>query len=128
MITLTADQWRSERSLTLAELEPHAAAGEDRRSRRVIHPIEDFIFEYYSLRPSQLRPWSPGPDVLLLDASPNELDRGRLFVEQDGGLVLPAYPANRRSFLIWLTEYLTAVAARPLALGCFGMHEWAMVY
>ena len=83
MIKLNPMQWRTDRSAILAELEPFAAAGEERRSRHVIHPIDDFLFEYYALRPSRLRRWSPGPGVLLIDATPDDLDRGRLFVARD---------------------------------------------
>jgi hypothetical protein len=125
---LTLAQWRAERAAVLAELAPFAADCEERRSRRVTHPIEDFIFDYYSLRPARLRRWSPGPDVLLVGATPDDVDHGHCFVAHDDGLMLPAYPAHRRTFLNWLIEYQQAVAARPLALGCFGLHEWAMVY
>ncbi len=121
-------QWRSARSAFLAELEPFAAAREERRSHHVVHPVDDFLFDYYALRASHLRRWSPGPGVVLLGAYRNEVDRGQVFIERDGGLTLPAYPAHRREFLDWLVGYLRVVAERPLALGCFGMHEWAMVY
>src|SRR5205814_8412397 len=77
MITESSFDWHSERSSVLADLEPFATGCEHRRSHRVVHPIDDFLFDYYSLRPSQLRRWSPGPGVLLLDASRDELDHGR---------------------------------------------------
>ncbi|MFL5329763.1 MAG: 3-methyladenine DNA glycosylase [Gemmataceae bacterium] len=128
MLIQEAAIWRPTRSGVVAELEPFAAACEHRRSHRIVHPIDDFLFDYYSLRPSQLRRWSPGPGVLLLDASPEELDHGRMFIFIDGVLRLPPYPERRRTFLNWLIRYLEAVASRPMALGCFGMHEWAMVY
>ena len=35
---------------------------------------------------------------------------------------------SRRDFPRWLRSLLVAVRDRPAAFGCFGMHEWAMVY
>lgn len=124
----TPEQWRAERAAILAELAPFAADCEQRRSRRITHPVEDFIFDYYALRPARLRRWSPGPEVLLIGATDDDVDRGHCFVPHGDGIMLPEYPAHRRTFLAWLIAYLQAVAARPLALGCFGLHEWAMVY
>src|SRR6185437_17155367 len=39
------------------------------RSRRALgerHPVEDFVFTYYSVRPSRLRRWHPGAGRVLL--------------------------------------------------------------
>ena len=52
---------RAHRSRVDAFLEPHlrrARAGE-------AHPVWDFLFTYYSLRPRQLRRWHPGYGVVL---------------------------------------------------------------
>jgi len=39
-----------------------------------------------------------------------------------------ALPPHRREFVIWLRELLTAMQTRPAFFGCYGLHEWAMVY
>jgi hypothetical protein len=39
-----------------------------------------------------------------------------------------SFPAHRRSFVRWALKYLEGIAARPALFGCFGLHEWAMVY
>ncbi len=36
--------------------------------------------------------------------------------------------APRREFVRWLHGVLTAMQTRPAYFGCFGLHEWAMVY
>ena len=77
-------------------IEPHLA----RRARGEKHPVHDFLFTYYSYRPSQLQKWHPG----------GELDE------------------SRRPLVQQLHTLLTATAKRPPTLGCFGLHEWAMVY
>ncbi|GAA1411716.1 hypothetical protein GCM10009662_52640 [Catellatospora coxensis] len=95
-----------------------------RRRDGVKHPVHDFLFTYYSHRPAQLRRWHPGHGVLLRDGAP---DRDYLAV--DGGVLLdPALLAKRADSVRWIRDLLAATASRPAQLGCFGMHEWAMVY
>ena len=74
-----------------------------RRRDGVPHPVYDFLFTYYSFRPAQLRRWSPG------GGSPQEIDAKRPLIEQ-------------------ILELLRATSGRAANFGCFGMHEWAMVY
>ena len=102
-----------------AFLRPHLA----RREARVKHPVHDFLFTYYSQRPAQLRRWHPGYGVRLLDAP----EYARLKGYADGA-VTPAYVESQRPLLTALLRLLRATAGRPANLGCFGMHEWAMVY
>ncbi len=79
-----------------------------RRSRGEKHPVEDFLFTYYSLRPSRLRRWNPG-----LPDAPADVE---------------AYLAKRGDMVRFVHTLLTATASRPTQLRCFGLHEWAMVY
>ena len=39
-----------------------------------------------------------------------------------------ALPAHRREFVGWLRTMLAAMQTRPAFYGCYGWHEWAMVY
>jgi len=91
-----------------AWIEPHLA----RRRLGRKHPVEDFLFTYYSYRPAQLRRWHPGAGVVL-DGS-----------GEDAAVV----PARRADAIAWIRDLLAATAARTPQLGCFGLHEWAMVY
>ena len=102
-----------------AFLAPHLA----RREARVKHPVHDFLFTYYSQRPAQLRRWHPGYGVRLADAPEYASLKGYA-----DGAVTPAYVESQRPLLLALSRLLRATAARPANLGCFGMHEWAMVY
>ncbi len=81
-----------------------ALIGEHVRRKRngIKHPVEDFLFTYYSYRPAQLRTWFPGFDRI---PDPREVDRIKR-----------------------IRELLVKTAERPAHLGCFGLHEWAMVY
>jgi hypothetical protein len=40
----------------------------------------------------------------------------------------PAEVARRRDSIEWIRRLLAATADRPAQFGCFGLHEWAMVY
>jgi hypothetical protein len=121
--------WRDRAARHRARLLPFTEDRVARTARREKHPVRDFLFEYYSYRPAHLLRWTPGPDVLLQGARPGDLPWNEL-VPADGGLVLPSasFPECRRSFVRWASNYLEGVAARPPVFGCFGLHEWAMVY
>jgi hypothetical protein len=98
---------------------PHLA----RREVREKHPVHDFLFTYYSQRPAQLRRWHPGYGVRLADAPEYDGLKG-----YRDGAVTAEHVASQRRLLSSLHTLLTATAARPANFGCFGMHEWAMVY
>jgi hypothetical protein len=99
----------------------------DRRTRREAHPVEDFLFTYYPTRPNQLRVWHPGPGIRLLDAVEYDGRRGYTYV--DGAAFLdPAEVVRRRDSIEWIHRLLAATADRQPQFGCFGLHEWAMVY
>ncbi len=84
-----------------------------RRRDGVPHPVHDFLFTYYSFRPSQLRRWHPGYGVVC----------------ENGPAPLTLEDVAARQPLLESTHrLLTATAARPASYGCFGMHEWAMVH
>lgn len=96
-----------------------------RRRDGVKHPVADFLFTYYSYRPARLRRWHPGFGVLLRDAAPPTPD----YAAVTGGAVLDdALLRRRRPTVAAIRELLTATAARAPQWGCFGLHEWAMVY
>ncbi|MFF2453985.1 3-methyladenine DNA glycosylase [Isoptericola sp. NPDC058082] len=100
------------------------------------HAIEDFLFTYYPTRVSHLRRWHPGPGVVLADAA--EHAGWRWYREtqlrgDDGGthgatLDVDAFVADRGDTVRYVRALVSATAGRPGTFGCFGLHEWAMVY
>jgi hypothetical protein len=92
--------------------------------------VYDFLFDYYSCRPAHLERWSPGVNVWLENASHTEFPESWPMEERDGGLVLtsPSLPGERLPGWLWITQLLTQTENRPAQLGCYGLHEWAMVY
>lgn len=110
------------------------AGRRDRVARGMKHPVEDFLFDYYSLRPARLRRWHPGAGVVLLGSEDGERAGWRehvtLEVAAGRGVTLDvtAWLARRGDAVRLIRDLLTATTSRPPHLGCFGLHEWAMVY
>ncbi|WP_036569439.1 hypothetical protein [Nocardioides sp. URHA0032] len=117
------EEWEPRAAAHAARVDELVAPHLARREARVKHPVHDFLFTYYSQRPAQLRRWHPGYGVRLGDAPPYAGLKG-----YDDGAVTAAYVASQRPLLVALRRLLAATAARPANFGCFGMHEWAMVY
>ncbi len=94
------------------------------------HPVWDFLFSYYSLRPGQLRCWHPGFRVRLAGDEAIRRYRGRrgYTADADGVVVSEAYLRSRLDTVMSVARLLRATAQRPARLNCFGLHEWAMVY
>ncbi|MCW1249338.1 3-methyladenine DNA glycosylase [Acaricomes phytoseiuli] len=115
----------------------------ERRSRGEKHPVEDFLFTYYTLKPAQLRRWHPGSGVVLLGEAARERQQWRFYrgltdaeravLQLDA--MTPAvtvdtedFLAARQSAVDFTTIILAGTASRPAQFGCFGLHEWAMAY
>jgi hypothetical protein len=116
-------------------VQPHLA----RRRQGIRHPVHDFLFTYYSQRPAALRRWHPGWGVALLDAPeyadrsgysltlwPSKPDNGR--PERQGLSVSHEHLQVQLPLVESIHRLLVATAGRTPTLGCFGLHEWAMVH
>jgi hypothetical protein len=119
--------WRPRREAHRAR---GAALGEARRRRAAAgerEPIEDFLFTYYPFRLSALERWTPGAGVAL-EAADELLADARFRRSADGLVRVVAPDEAQRGRLAFARDLCVAVAGRPAFLGCFGLHEWAMVY
>lgn len=127
-----------------------------RRARHERHPVEDFLWTYYSVKPGELRRWHPGAGVVLEGAAEDRagwryyraasghchgsgsgVDSGSGFdpgssidpgSRPDATLDLPAYFSKRGGTVDYVERLLGATLERTAQFGCFGLHEWAMVY
>lgn len=102
---------------------PHLA----RREAGLEHPVEDFLFAYYDQSPARLERWHPGLGVGLEDA-PEHAALGAYTTIDGVSTADPARLERRLPGLRWTRELLARTAARAPRLGCFGLHEWAMLY
>lgn len=108
---LTRAEWQSREAAHVARVAAWSGPLLERRRRGESHPVEDFVVTYYATSPGRLARWTPG-----------------LGVECEGRAALPAVTeraARRAAFVVAL---LDRSDARPARFGCFGLHEWAMVY
>jgi hypothetical protein len=106
-------------------VQPHLA----RRRTGQKHPVHDFLFGYYSQSPAALRRWHPGFAVTLLDASAYAEVKGYVSVGRvETTTVAGGYLASQRPLVESIRGLLAATAGRTATLGCFGLHEWAMVH
>ncbi|OBK78734.1 3-methyladenine DNA glycosylase [Mycobacterium sp. 1274761.0] len=93
------------------------------------HPVIDFLFTYYTLTPGQLRRWHPGYGVTLAGQESEEYANLRGYRRTPSGVAVdPAHLEKRWGTVEYIIHLLEQTANRPPNFGCFGLHEWAMVY
>ncbi|WP_166353643.1 3-methyladenine DNA glycosylase [Phytoactinopolyspora limicola] len=127
MQVLTEPEWRRRAEAHARRVNALIGQHLVRRDEGRAHPVEDFLFTYYSQRPARLRRWHPGPGVTLAGDAPHAQWRG-YHPTAEGTVLDPAFIAERADTLRWVRDLLSATASRPAFTGCFGLHEWAMVY
>lgn len=102
-----------------------------RRSCHQKEPVLDFLFEYYNFRPASLLRWSPGLGVALQGEAANEFLERKFFAHTSSGDIAlnpTLFPEKRKNTVRWIRDLLANTIKRPPVWGCFGLHEWAMVY
>jgi len=127
---LAQSQWQERTAAHEARVDSATAAHRARRQDHRTHPVEDFLFTYYAFKPAQLRRWHPGAGVGLAGATVAPHADWR-FYAADGDVVavdVEAFAAARGDTLRFVRDLLERTATRPGRFGCFGLHEWAMVY
>lgn len=140
---LPASAWRERENAHAKRVRRYADPYLARRSAGRKHPVEDFLFTYYTQKPGQLLRWHPGAGVVLTgeraaartgwkhyrtlddgELASLGLAAGSVAVTFDRGKFL----ADRQDAVTFAGIILRGTAARPAQFGCFGLHEWAMVY
>lgn len=150
MHVISADVWWPIAQSHERAARSRSAGHEARRRRGERHPLEDFLWEYYPLRPGRLATWHPGFDsdgysqVLLSPAASGIDDQAaqRWFdercelpwhelVETEYGFAVAVrdeFIAHRRKGIKHLAALHQILTKREAVFGCLGWHEWAMVY
>nr|WP_167953049.1 3-methyladenine DNA glycosylase [Brevibacterium marinum] len=105
-----------------------------RRKAGKKHPVEDFLFTYYPFKAGQLAKWNPGPGIRLeleSDSDRRYFDR-RWYMGDAAGTVaevdVESWMADRGDGAKFIASLLRSTLHREANFGCFGLHEWAMVY
>ncbi|MEP6631652.1 MAG: 3-methyladenine DNA glycosylase [Lapillicoccus sp.] len=130
MEVLSERVWRAREAAHEARVDAATAGHRARRATGEKHPVEDFLFTYYTQSLAALRRWHPGLGVALVGAATDERAEWR-FMRADAGSVtldVDAFLAARGERMRSVDRLVRATAGRPGQFGCFGLHEWAMVH
>ena len=103
------------------------------------HPIYNFIHTYYRYSTQNIKKYSPGLGIMLTDFDQeNILDNTYLnekYIKTTSSGSFYELPKNDApdSTFGWITlsktrDILYSTATRQPFFGCFGLHEWAMLY
>lgn len=129
---LPASQWHALETAHQSRADSLTAGRRQRQLDGGLDEVEDFLYTYYPLRPGHLRRWHPGVGVALTGTEFDVAERAtwRWHRQVGKAVVFDAavYVADRRRGVEWIQSLLSTTASRPAALGCLGLHEWAMVY
>jgi len=120
-------EWRARAAAHRERVRRFTGPHRERKRRGDAHPVLDFLFTYYSHRPARLEEWHPGPGVVLLGGA-EYLGRPGYVADAGGVRLDPSTLPRLAPTARFVRTLLTATAARPPRLSCFGLHEWAMVY
>lgn len=127
---LDATEWRGRELKHQLRADALTAAHLARRARHERHPVEDFLWTYYSVKPSELRRWHPGAAVALEEARDRSTWKHYAPVDGESAVAvdLDAFFAKRGGTVDYVERLLAETKDRAPQIGCFGLHEWAMVY
>lgn len=130
MFSLDRTAWLAREHAHQARADALTSAHRERASRGEKHPVWDFLFTYYSYSPSQLRRWHPGAGIALQNAPERAGWRWYAAVSSPDSVVpdAAAFAREKAPLADLIERMLRRTAARPGQFGCFGLHEWAMVY
>ena len=140
---LSQNEWLPRQAAHEQRVRRYADPYLERRSAGRKHPVEDFLFTYYTQKPGQLLRWHPGAGVVLCGPEAAARTGWKYYrAADDAELAAAGLPAgspavtvdvdafiqDRREAVQFAGIILAGTAARPAQFGCFGLHEWAMVY
>ena len=120
--------WRMRERVHAARVQPWVAPRQQRRSRGERHPVDDFLFDYYPYSVARLTTWHPGHGVEVTGGIDRFLQHPAYRTTRDGATVDADRVVGRRSRLDLAIRLLESTSQHEPEFGCFGMHEWAMVY
>ncbi len=130
MVTvLTESDWLAREAAHQQRVARFTAPHQHRAQRGEPHPVWDFLFTYYSLRPRQLRRWHPGFGVALAGPAAERFATRTGYQRIEGTVtVTDELLTARRDTVAFIADLLSGTAQRPARFNGFGLHEWAMVY
>jgi hypothetical protein len=127
---LAEAEWTAREAAHQRRIDAWVVPHQQRRRDGVAHPVWDFLFTYYSETPGRLRRWHAGVGVVLTGDAARARLSWPFYTEVIGGVGVDvdALLTKRRAAVGWMHGLLSATAGRTAQFGCFGLHEWAMLY
>jgi hypothetical protein len=96
------------------------------------HPVYDFLFTYYRFSPTKLKQWVPSFEEVLSIEDKGELPCFSDYWYEIHDNTLRLNPQRLQgqalALVTFIEELCNAILVRTARFGCFGLHEWAMVY
>lgn len=133
-VPLSVETWTARAKRHTARVSPHADAFLKRRMAGETHAVHDFLFTYYTCSPQKLKQWVPamGEELLVSEQILEEypwlnaywfgIKNNILFLNRE------KMTDATRGLASFIAELCGNISLRPPRFGCFGLHEWAMVY
>jgi hypothetical protein len=127
---LTEEEWTVREAAHRRRVDAWVLPHQQRRRAGRTHPVWDFLFTYYSQTPGRLRRWHPGLGTVLSGPAAEARLSWPFHVRVGQGVTVDvdAFLARRSTAVGWVHGLLSATAGRSAQFGCFGLHEWAMLY
>lgn len=131
---LSIETWTARAQRHSDQISPWSDAFVKRKGLGQKHPVHDFLFTYYSCSPKKLKQWVPSFNETLV-MTPEirgqhpwlanywfKLDHNILSLDPE------KLQDNVKGLATFTAELCRNIMNRPPRFGCFGLHEWAMVY
>lgn len=132
MMRLERPEWSARESAHRERADALTAAHRERARRGRKHPVEDFLFTYYSYKPALLSRWHPGGAVELADAAGTARAAWNWYLPgaHPGSLRVDVagFRGAHAGLLRGIEGLLRGTQGRTPVFGCLGLHEWAMLY
>ncbi len=123
------DEWKLRAARHAERVRPWVDARLSRRAEGRKHAIDDFLFDYYPFSPAKLSTWHPGFGVVLEGTAADWYLSTPGYTRVDQGVTADlARLTSKLPRLEVAIRILKGTTSRTPVTGCFGLHEWAMVY
>lgn len=131
MLVLSTEVWQTRAAAHFERVRPWTESFRQRRSRREVHPVYDFLFTYYSYSGGRLEKWHPASHEALVESTEARARFKAPLYQAVNGVIarnMNALDAADRTRLEDALHVMSSTRDRAANFGCYGMHEWAMIY
>lgn len=131
---LPAADWTAKAKELLLTVSPYTDSFVKRRDLRTKHPVNDFLFVYYSFSPKKLKQWVPSftESLTITPETHREYPWLNEYWFEKKENILSYNKARIHEGALYIAQFIADlcknIQQRPRRFGCFGLHEWAMVY